>query len=276
MDSNDMHQSSVPRSAAIELWSVFSDLSKYGKSIAPRGQIVREIENFTRSFSPYVRYSSFEARKFKLDYLKREMQWYLAGYNGDPRIDQYAKTWADIRQRGKVNSNYGQYLFTEGQLDYVVRQLVQDPDSRRASVVILQPKHLHLNSADTPCTYSMNFRLREGQLNCSVHMRSQDAIFGMGNDLPTFSFIQEIVAANLMKPMGPLHMHVDSFHVYERHFDMLRDILEGGTMAYQPVETPKIGHHEARWLLDWWSNGPPRSTAAVPCHFTTWLLEAPL
>lgn len=275
MDSTDIRLTSQQLLLASDVWAPLHRLHRFGSTVSPRGQVVRELENFSHTFLPWARYSSFAARKFKVDYLKREFQWYLAGSNDDDRIDRYAKTWADIRARGQVNSNYGQYLFRDRQLMYVIDQLKADPDSRRASVVILQPQHLRLNSADTPCTYSMNFRIRDGFLKCSVHMRSQDAIFGMGNDLPTFSFIQEIVAVSLGVEMGTLHMSVDSFHVYERHFKMLEDIVLDGCRSFQPVETPRMTRCDTSEMLNWdkWQDDAPIGSAFP---FISWLKEVSL
>jgi hypothetical protein len=63
----------------------------------------------------------------------------------------------------------------------------------------------------------------------TVHMRSQDAIFGMGNDAPCFSMIHEMVFVKLSAfypelEYGNYTHFADSFHVYERHFDIVTDI----------------------------------------------------
>jgi thymidylate synthase len=128
--------------------------------------------------------------------------------------------------------------------DVAVETLKADKDSRRASIVILQPYHLNMKTNDVPCTYSLNFRIRENKLNMSVHMRSQDAVFGMGNDAPTFSIIHEMLFTVLKDTYPELELGIyyhtaDSFHIYARHFELL-DKITSGSSKYIDVQCPKI------------------------------------
>ena len=182
---------------------IFKDLKASGKKFSPRGLEVIEIENYTYELPPYARFCNFAARKLNLDYIKREFLWYLKGDKFDLSILKYAKMWEGlVNADGSINSNYGQYIFHRGSderslFTYVLEELARDKDSRRASAVILRREHLLSETRDYPCTYSLNFRIRDDKLNMSVHMRSQDAVFGMGNDAPCFSFIHELVCQSL-------------------------------------------------------------------------------
>jgi len=156
--------------------------------------------------------------------------------------------------KGKfINSNYGQYIFGDcKQFDNVIDTLKEDKDSRRASIVILSKEHLLSVTNDVPCTYSINFRIRKNKLNMTVRMRSQDAIYGIGNDAPTFSFIHEMMW-NALKEFyleleyGMYHHSADSFHVYERHFKMLDKIVLND--KYEDVECPEIsGPEEVKFI----------------------------
>jgi thymidylate synthase len=258
--------------------TIFKRLKEQGKVIAPRGQKVIEVEHFTYELPAYVRFQSFESRKLKIDYVKNEVLWYLRGNRSDQTILEHASMWQSLvnntHMPGTINSNYGQYIFGsisdpygtvmyeevdalnsaaaamlrrpqhKTQFDAVIKTLSDDKDSRRASITILQPYHLVMATKDVPCTYSMNFRIRDNKLNMSVHMRSQDGIFGMGNDAPAFSIIQEMIYVMLRDTkypeleMGTYTHTADSFHVYERHFEMLDKIVAGD--AYLPIACPKI------------------------------------
>jgi thymidylate synthase len=238
---------------------IFVDLKQKGKMTSPRGLPVIEIENYTYELPARVRFCNFEARKLNLDYIKREFLWYLRGNKHDLSILKYAKMWENlVTPDQSINSNYGQYIFnvptevTYNQFDFVVNQLIEDRDSRRASISILKSSQLIKTNKDVPCTYSLNFRIRESRLNMSVHMRSQDAVFGMGNDAPCFSFIHEMVWAALTKQypdleMGSYHHIADSFHVYDRHFEVMEKIAEGD--KYIPIECPVISNaDEVKYL----------------------------
>jgi thymidylate synthase len=81
-------------------------------------------------------------------------------------------------------------------------------------------------------------------------MRSQDILWGMGNDLPTFSFLQEIVATLLNLQVGTLTVSVGSFHVYESRFEMFQNILKENTHEAIVDKPPMIGRFEAHNLIE--------------------------
>jgi thymidylate synthase len=79
-------------------------------------------------------------------------------------------------------------------------------------------------------------------------MRSQDILWGMANDLPTFSFMQEIVANLVGAEMGTLTVSVGSFHVYASRLTMFNDIINAN--MHEPLEDmpPRINRYEAHIL----------------------------
>lgn len=261
----------------LEFYNIYKNLKQKGKECYPRGLKVLEIENFNYELSPYVRFTSFDARNINLNYIKTEFLWYLKGDKYDLSICNHAKIWSDIinTDDNSINSNYGQYIFgSQMQFNYVINELIKDKDSRRASIVILNKDHLKLESKDTPCTYSINFRIRENKLNMSINMRSQDAIFGMTNDAACFSFIHEMVYIYLKDTYkdleyGIYHHNVDSFHVYERHFNMLDNLLKS---EYTLIECPKISSKdEVDTLMN--LHNIEHSTINNDYKFTKWLLN---
>lgn len=251
---------------------IYKDLQS-GQYVKPRGELIIELENYSYELKPYVRFQNFESRKLNLDYIKTEFLWYLKGDRFDLSICDYAKIWKSVVNKdGSINSNYGQYIFgKENQFDNVVSLLSKDKDSRRASIMILNNQHLKSDTNDVPCTYSLNFRIRNNKLNMSVHMRSQDAIYGMGNDAPAFSFIHEMMLNALKRyypelEYGNYHHSADSFHVYERHFKML-DSLNSGADQYIHIDCPKIsGPEEVDFLKNVSFNEIPENF-----KFTKWL-----
>lgn len=268
---------------------IFRRLVRQGKMVSPRGQLVIEAENFSYTLPPYVRFCNFQHRKLNVDYIRKELLWYLRGDPKDQSILKHASMWKSlVNDDGTINSNYGQYIFGEqNQFDVVFKTLSEDKDSRRASISILSERHLKMQTKDVPCTYSINFRIRDNALNMSVHMRSQDAIFGMGNDAAIFSIVHEMMLNSLRRVYPDLkygnYFHIaDSFHVYERHFDMLSDLVacdkdsigftkreKGRLSSYKFVLCPKIlGPEEVEFLR-------ARDFTSVPetYAFTRWLLE---
>ena len=219
--------------------NIYREILTRGKTHSPRGLKTLEIENFSFTLPPYVRFTNFRSRKMNLDYIKKEILWYLKGELTDLSICEHAKIWQNIIVDGALNSNYGHYIFKTGGMDWVVEELSRDKDSRRAVIPILGAYHLKSSTKDVPCTYAISFRIRDNKLNISVRLRSNDAIFGVTNDLPAFSLFQEIALCYLQQTYpelkcGEYHHGADSFHVYERHFDMLKKLA-----AYNPVDPYK-------------------------------------
>ena len=226
--------------------SIYRALYDTGTFVEPRGMKVLELENFGYTLDPYERFANFPSRKLSLDYIKAELRWYLKGDLRDLSICDRAKIWKDcVTDPGtgpRLHSNYGHYVFRRGGLKYMVEELTRDKDSRRAAIPIYDHTHMFETNRDVPCTMYMSFRIRDDKLNMSVRMRSQDAIFGLGNDAPFFSIVHEMLYVYLREVyptlrLGTYHHLADSLHVYERHFGLLLDLL---TEQVEPVECPMI------------------------------------
>ena len=228
---------------------IYRDLNVRGKERSPRGMLTKELENYHVDFLPNHKFINFESRKLNINYIKKEIQWYFKGDLEDLSICDEAAIWKKCVTNGKLNSNYGYYLFTKAGLGFVVNELTRDNDSRRALVSIFNShKHLFADNNDVPCTATLGFRIRDGVLNMTVHMRSQDAIYGLGNDLPFFNLCWEIVSVVLNIPQGKYHHFVESFHVYERHFDMLDTILHED--KFYEIQRPIVALTDAKQLLN--------------------------
>ena len=236
--------------------TAYSEVLHHGRVIAPRGQECLEVCDYKLVLNmKYSVLTSFDARKLNLNYAKQEFLWYLRGNRRDQSIEQYATMWAKIRQEdGGYNSNYGQYIFNK-QFNFVVDELVQDPFSRRASIVLLNSDHLYHENTDVVCTYSMNFRIRNNQLDMTVMMRSNDVIFGLTNDAFCFTMVYRMVFAALRdKGMDDLQLgeytHIaNSLHVYKRHFEMIKDIIDDGLTGYHEISMPFFGIGELPRLM---------------------------
>ena len=260
------------------LWrNIFRDVKERGKITAPRGKKIIELENYHYELPAYVRFPSLAPRKLKPDYIKAETLWYLRGDPYDLTILQHSNIWKNIVLRGRLNSNYGQAFFRRGGFDWVIYELGHDKDSRRACVTILgsEEGHLKQDTLDVPCTAYLNFRIRDNFLNMSVHMRSQDAVFGMGNDAPAFSFVHEMLLEMLRftkypdLQLGSYHHTADSFHVYERHFEMLEQLV-AEDVALDDIAVPRIyDYSEVDFLMHDIHNGV---TPKPEYAFANWLL----
>jgi len=168
------------------------------------------------------------ARKFNEDYAVLEWLWYLTSNCEVSNIGKFADIWNKIADEDNlVESNYGSYI-KPAWYD-LVNELLNDRDTRRATCVINQPHHRWKNPNDYPCTHYIHFFIRGDALHLGVYMRSNDAVFGFCNDVFTFALFQQLMlnelnsrGANLK--LGNYYHSAGSFHVYDRHYEMLEKI----------------------------------------------------
>jgi thymidylate synthase len=154
-------------------------------------------------------------RKFNKDYAEFEWQWYLSGNKNAIEISKKAKIWLKcMDEYGEVNSNYG-YQWNKGkQIDYIIKELSNNKNSRRASISIYDAKDRYNFENDTPCTYAINFYIFNDKLNMSVLMRSNDLWYGFCNDQYCFSKLQELISNKLKIKIGTYFHFTNNLHLY--------------------------------------------------------------
>ena len=208
------------------LWNIWHE----GETVAARGTEQKELLfcNFT-IHDPADLLITSSARKFSVDYATAEWLWYLSANPKVNNIGKLAKIWQIIQdEKGEAESNYGCYL--KPQWDWVIGELMNDRDTRRATLVINQPYHKGKNKSDYPCTHYLHFFIRNDALHVGVNMRSNDVIFGLCNDVFTFSLFQQLMLNELNKrgaavKLGTYNHHAGSLHLYERHYTMASKIM---------------------------------------------------
>tara|TARA_Y100000593_G_C4302746_1_gene334215 strand:- start:1279 stop:2127 length:849 start_codon:yes stop_codon:yes gene_type:complete len=214
------------------------ELKTSGKEVKSRG--FTQVERLFVSFKikdPAVLEINVPARKFNSDYAILEWLWYLQADSNVRNIGKLADIWNTIAdENNEVESNYGFYL--QDQWAWLIKELLCDSDTRRATAVINQPYHKSKNPKDYPCTQYIHFFIRDNLLHLGVSMRSNDAVFGFCNDVFTFSLFQQLMlnelnarGANLK--LGFYHHHAGSFHVYDRHYPMMNKITNNYCLRFK-------------------------------------------
>ena len=131
-------------------------------------------------------------------------------------------------EHGEINSNYGHLIYSDkygAQFDMALSELLQNPDSRRASMIYTRPsiwcEYNENGKNDFICTNSVTYYIREGKLDCVVQMRSNDVIFGYRNDYAWQKAVLDDMAYMLKVFPGEIVWQVQNLHVYERHFNLV-------------------------------------------------------
>lgn len=203
-------------------------------------KLVEELD-YHQAFNPFQPYLKFPGRKTSEEYVKNELDWY---YSMDLNVDfigEKAKIWKQIASnKNIVNSNYGWCIFSEEngyQYQNCFKELIKNPESRRAIMIYTRPS-MHIDYCkdgmnDFICTNTVQCFIRNDELHYFVYMRSNDAIFGFFNDLTWHCHIYQKLLEDIQKVYphingseDGMHWCAASFHVYERHFDMLNKMIQ--------------------------------------------------
>ena len=223
------------------------------------------IETTNVSFTitnPIARTPYLAARRTNIVFNHAEALWYLAGRDDLDMIAYYAPRMRQLSSDHTrlTGTAYGPRLFRPtdpdglSQFDRVLNLLRADPDTKRATMLIMRPDELvdHENP-DVACTLGLQFMLRGGRLHLTAYMRGNDALIGLLGDTFAFTFIQEFVACLLDVKIGSYAHHVGSMHINTLDLSKTEAILAEHhrpvfPVAAMPASTSWADLHT---VLDW-------------------------
>lgn len=143
--------------------------------------------------------------------------------------------WAD--ENGSIGTCYGYVVgqkFTYkgeqiDQMDYVLKQLKENPYSRRIMTNMYQYQYLSTGALD-PCCYSMTYNVTKEEeklvLNAVLNQRSQDILAANNWNVCQYAILLMMVAqVNDMIPGELIHVIADA-HIYDRHVDIIKELIQ--------------------------------------------------
>lgn len=163
-----------------------------------------------------------------------ESLWMLAGESELSFVTQFNSRMDTYGENGIQWGAYGRRwrsYFGKDQLKMVIKELTDNPNSRRAVIGMWDPS-LDLSHAgpDIPCNTHCYFDLRSRDfrpaLNMTVCCRSNDLLWGAyGANAVHFSILQEVIAHELKVKIGVYRQMSNNFHIYT-DLPMAKDLLE--------------------------------------------------
>jgi thymidylate synthase len=168
-----------------------------------------------------------------------ELLWYLSGSDKLDFIEYYIPTYRNyVEEDGTISGAYGPRVFSpcgNNQFQNVLDLLKRKSTSRQAVIQIFSSNDIATQRKDTPCTCTLQFFVREKQLNIVVCMRSNDAYLGFPHDVFAFSMVQEIMASALGLDLGTYQHFAGSMHIYDEHISDVKQFINEG---YQSTLSP--------------------------------------
>lgn len=236
-------------------------------SSSPRGLSIKENLGVTLEIlNPLSSLYKNSRRGSQLKYIAAETVWYFLGRNDAGFISKFASFWKSIQNEdGTVNSAYGDLIFNKinrfgkSQYQWAIDCLRSDPDSRQAVMHFNLPEHQYDGNKDFVCTMYGIWQIRENRLNLTIHMRSNDAILGTPTDIAFFTLLQQQALKHLEPTYPKLKLGkythiIDSYHIYERHFELVSEMIES---KFTPSHVPKISKDLIK------SNGEPSNDLRI-------------
>ena len=201
-----------------------------GVKSSPRGMGVKEIFNVGFKLED-ARNSIITNPHRKINYAYAAIEMLGNFRHGDKNVEPFCFYVPRMKQYLNPETNtwegsYATRLQLYNQLPKMYEVLRADPSSRQAVISFYNPAHdFHdYQSNDICCTLSLIFCLREGKLNLTCTMRSNDVFLGLPYDLTQFTFLQSVLACWLGVEVGGYYHFTANLHAYEQDWEKLEII----------------------------------------------------
>lgn len=174
-------------------------------------------------------------KKLHLRSIIHELLWFLSGetnirYLKENNVSIW-DAWAD--ENGELGPVYGyqwrSWPTPDGgsidQIARVIRQIRENPDSRRHVVTAWNPAHIE-EMALPPCHCLFQFYVSEGKLSCLLYQRSADTFIGVPFNIASYSLLTQMVAQVCDLEPGEFIHSFGDVHLYLDHLTQARTQLE--------------------------------------------------
>lgn len=169
------------------------------------------------------------------DYAETFYNWMISGSSDNKAVIEKYPNVARFMEKPKsdqlpqnFNTFYGPRILD--QLPYVLKELKEHPDTRRAVISILDSQDLLLLDKDEtlefPCCDSATFSIRDNKLNVHVHMRSQNMGQVLKLDMYLWGRFTCELATELNLEPGNFTSTVVSAHVFNKDLPYLNSLFQ--------------------------------------------------
>lgn len=144
--------------------------------------------------------------------------------------------WAD--ETGSIGTCYGYVIGQKDlrkgemidQMDFVLKELKENPFSRRIITNMYIPQYLDKGALE-PCCFLCMYNVtkdKKGQLvlNMSVVQRSQDVLAANNWNVCQYAILLMMVAQCTGMIAGEMIHYINDAHIYDRHIPMIKELIE--------------------------------------------------
>jgi thymidylate synthase len=183
-------------------------------------------------------------KKLHVKSIVYELLWFLRGETNVRWLKEHGVTiwdeWADAQ--GELGPVYGHQWRswpagdggTIDQIDWVVKEIRRNPDSRRLIVTAWNPADIG-QMALPPCHCLFQFYVANGRLSCQLYQRSADIFLGVPFNIASYALLTAMIAQVTELLPGEFVHTLGDAHLYLNHIEQARQQL-----SRQPLPLPHL------------------------------------
>ncbi len=238
------------QNAYVEMAGMFD---KFAQIQPSRNGETKEMHPFYYTIEDFSNYMlTVKGRVINFPFALAEILWIMLGDN-TLWVSEYNKQMGEYADDGIFNAAYGHRMrmnsYTDvyepiDQFEDAVNFLKDNHDSRHAVIVYRDPVKdgYAVDTKDRACNISSMFLIRNGLLNITQTVRSHDFVWGVPYNFMQFGYITQALAERLEVHVGHYAELNNSLHVYDKHYDELKDIRYNNELSHKfDMTVPKIG-----------------------------------
>jgi thymidylate synthase len=193
-------------------------------------------------------------KRLHLKSIVRELVWFLKGDTNIAYLKAHGVSiwdeWADAD--GDLGPVYGkQWRAWQGpdgktydQVDWLIREIRRNPDSRRLIVSAWNVADIERMKLP-PCHCLFQFNVTHGRLSCQLYQRSADIFLGVPFNIASYALLTHLVARECGLGVGDFVHTFGDAHLYRNHEEQAREQL-----SREPRPLPRLVLGDVGSLFD--------------------------
>ena len=133
----------------------------------------------------------------------------------------YGRQWRSFDGPNLAKESFD-YLEGTDQIRWLIREITNNPDSRRLIVSAWNPNQIN-EMALPPCHTLAQFRVANGNLSCQLYQRSADMFLGVPFNIASYSLFTHMIAQICGLKVGDFVWTGGDCHIYQNHMEQVRE-----------------------------------------------------
>lgn len=189
-----------------------------------------------------------KTRKFNLGFSLAEFVSLVTGIDSIGVFTRHISNYSKFSTDGvRLDNSYGGRAHSQIARCLEILGNVETEDARYAVVTINNGStDLWTKSGHLPCTLSIQWLVRNGELLQQVNMRSNDIVKGVSYDVASFGWLHIFMAQNLGLKVGKYVQTAGSLHCYEYDYDLVNSMTNDEPLLldyskhFNALDLPKL------------------------------------